>query len=422
MAEQAIDYAALAKANGATASMPPPSTIDYAALARAHGGTSETAGASVLQPPIKEPTTYAGGFLRSAADTVGRTAKGVVEGAASVIDPRTYVNAIRTGYDVMTNPIAAAEAGRAIVDEAGRVFSGDPEAGGRVIGQIVAGKFVPIAVEGARAAMEGRSLPSMPNVGPAMRNGAARVVKHGTTAAGATIAGGPGAVVGATIGEELAARIRAGGAPKAHVPTAEGYSRYEPSVSTYQPEATSPGESGVGETPPPSGRPPVEPTPAPEAAPTSAPVPRPTATAGHPTRTAGQMSPTAIQSDLGLAARRAGLKLTEPEYQQAEALVRSGQTAEDAVRSLQTTPTAAPAQAPTPAVLAEDMSPAELQAYRRMKDSGIPDAVAKHEIVKARAAAQLMNRQFGLKTPTEAETRFPKGMRGKAKPPTGSGS
>jgi hypothetical protein len=65
-----------------------------------------------------------------------------------------------------------------------------------------------------------------------------------------------------------------------------------------------------------------------------------------------------------------------------------------------------------------EMSAAEVQAYQRMRADGMPDAVARASILKSRIAAQRMNQQFGLKTPTEAETKFPKGMRGKAAKPS----
>jgi hypothetical protein len=186
----------------------------------------------------------------------------------------------------------------------------------------------------------------------------------------------------------------------------------EPAAAPAEPAPTSPVGSAAGGTAPPSGLPPE---PVPEAP--AAPAPAPTA---HPTRTPGQMSPTAIQSDLGLAARRAKVTLTEPQYQQAESLVREGRSIDQAVRTVATTPASAGAE--TPAILAEGMSAAELQVYRRLRDDGVPDAVAKYQIVRARAAAQQMNQTFGLKTPTEAEQRFPKGMRGKAPSPKGSGS
>lgn len=50
-----------------------------------------------------------------------------------------------------------------------------------------------------------------------------------------------------------------------------------------------------------------------------------------PERTTGQQSPAWVRSDLGIAARRAKVTLTEPEYQQAADLVRTGQSPVDAV-------------------------------------------------------------------------------------------
>lgn len=182
--------------------------------------------------------------------------------------------------------------------------------------------------------------------------------------------------------------------------------------------ATSPVESASGGTAPPVD-PPVSPAPA--AAQTGA----------HPTRSAGQMSPTAIQSDLGLAARRAGLKLTEPQYQQAEALVRSGQEPAAAVQAVQAAPTAssdAVAQSPTgdasstktPSTAGAPkvtLTAAQFQAaakeYQALRLKGLTDQQAREAI----ANALQMNASLGLKTPTVADTKFPKGMRGKVPPP-----
>lgn len=140
--------------------------------------------------------------------------------------------------------------------------------------------------------------------------------------------------------------------------------------------ATSPAESASGGTAPPSGPPPSGATPVSESAPPTAPTPRP-------------KSPQQILNEEALARRRA-------EYQAR--------------------------QAQTPAVLTEEFSAAEAQAYRRLREAGMPEATAKQAILNARRAAQQMNQQFGLKTPTEAETKFPKGQRGKAPAPKGSGS
>jgi hypothetical protein len=379
MAEQAIDYAALAKANGATASTPPP--VDYEALAREHGGTSvapsdsgfvfkpgESTGAAMLR--------YGGEELKGAARSPIDALRGLANMPAAVV--KGWTEAIPT---LLRDPSLLAEAPRAVKD-AVSYYALHPDELGSLLGQAVVGKAVasqPLTRQNVTAAAA-RAAES-----PLARNVAATAVKHGSTAVGATVAGTPGAVIGASIGEQIAGRIRKGPAAPVspveapHMPTAEGYSRYEPSISTYQPPpATSPVESAPGGTPPPSGPPPAAPTPAPVA---ESPVPS----------TAPQKSPQMLLNEEALARRRAA-------YQASQA---SPETA---------------------AVLAEDMSAAELQAYHQMRNKGIPDAVAKNEIVRSRRAALLMNQQFGLKTPTEAQKKFPKGMRGKATPPNDSGS
>lgn len=55
------------------------------------------------------------------------------------------------------------------------------------------------------------------------------------------------------------------------------------------------------------------------------------------------------------------------------------------------------------------MTAAEVKEYGRMRAVGKTDAQAREAILASRA----MNEKFGLKVPTDKETQFPKGMRGK---------
>jgi hypothetical protein len=126
--------------------------------------------------------------------------------------------------------------------------------------------------------------------------------------------------------------------------------------------ATSPAESASGGTPPPAGPPPES-------------VPAGT----------GAKSPQAILNDEAIARRRAA-------YQAKQA---------------QTKPE--PAAAEPKAI---EIPPEVEQEYLRLRAMGKTDQQAKEAIL----VSLQMNAKLGLKIPTEAETKFPKGMRGRSAP------
>jgi hypothetical protein len=113
------------------------------------------------------------------------------------------------------------------------------------------------------------------------------------------------------------------------------------------------------------------------------------------------MSPQRIQNELGLAARRANLKLTEPQFAAAETLVRSGKTPIEAVTAA--SGGAAAAEAPTVVTAAGEtagklkLNRDELNEYVRMTKSGIAPADAVLAIAKQRQLQQ------SLGTPTTSE-------------------
>jgi hypothetical protein len=151
--------------------------------------------------------------------------------------------------------------------------------------------------------------------------------------------------------------------------------------------------------------PPVGPV-APPAAPMASPVvpQNPLAPITAPvTPTAGPrivMSPQRMQNELGLAARRANLKLTEPQFAEAETLMRAGKTPVEAVTTVASGPAAA---APTVVTAAGEtagklkLNRDELNEYVRMTKSGIAPADAVMAIAKQRALQQ------ALGTPTTSE-------------------
>jgi hypothetical protein len=125
--------------------------------------------------------------------------------------------------------------------------------------------------------------------------------------------------------------------------------------------ATSPAESVSGGTPPPAGPPPES-------------VP------------AGTKSPQAMLNDEAIARRRAA-------YQAKQAQAKAD---------------APPAAEPK----AIEIPPEVEQEYLRLRKMGKTDQQAKDAILNSLQ----MNAKLGLKIPTEAETKFPKGMRGRSAP------
>lgn len=137
-----------------------------------------------------------------------------------------------------------------------------------------------------------------------------------------------------------------------------------------------PAEAPVAAAPPPSGESPA-PTPQPSVSPTPA---SPVA-----------MSPQRIQNELGLAARRAGLKLSEPDYQRAAELVTQGQSPTDAVKAV---------AAPDPAVKPK-LSGAEFQAAQMLVQKGMAPDDAVRTVIGQRAFAA----RFGLPSSETVRTR-----------------
>jgi hypothetical protein len=131
---------------------------------------------------------------------------------------------------------------------------------------------------------------------------------------------------------------------------------------------------------------------------TSAPV------SGSAPAAAPRWSPQRIRNEVGLAEKRAGLKLTESQREQADRLVAQGQTPQDAVRAMAgpappapTTTSAARALPPQPARL--KLNAQESKEYVRLRQAGKTHNEAAEAIEAQRAFAQ----QFG--TPSVADVR-----------------
>lgn len=119
-----------------------------------------------------------------------------------------------------------------------------------------------------------------------------------------------------------------------------------------------------------------------------------------------------LLNELAIQARRAGVKLTPQMEKVAIEAVGKGATPQQAVRSFasaapaEVAPAAPSATAPVKFRLSSD----ESKVFARLIREGKSDAEARSAIETARAFQE----RFGTPTPTPAETRFPKGMRGKS--------
>lgn len=339
MADQAIDYTALAKQAGAVSSTPPPDT----GFAFQPG---ESTGAAMLR--------YGGEELKGFAWSPIDALKGLAHLPAAVA--QGWTEAIPT---LIQNPSLLAEAPAAIKD-AVAYYGQHPDELGSLLGQAVMAKAVPArAVRAGGAAAKDAVVSAATKVvgSPLARNVAANVVKHGSTAAGATMAGPPGAVAGATIGEELAARIRR---PASTAPT--------PTTQTpASAQAPVPAPSTSTATAPPASVPtPVAPAPAAAPAPVEPIVPA-----------SGKM------------------KLTGPEFAEWQRLVRNGRTMPDAYAAVQAqraaraasppeTSSAAstslpPQESATPAV----ESPTEAEVIQRAAQALMQEGMSEPEALQA---------------------------------------
>lgn len=115
---------------------------------------------------------------------------------------------------------------------------------------------------------------------------------------------------------------------------------------------------------------------------------------------------------LALEAHRAGVKLTPAMEQTAIDAVGKGATPQQAVRAFAPlAPTAA-----TPAATAAPWTPAKLQltaAESKLAAQLLQDGKTDAEVKTAIETARAFQKRFGTPTPTAAQSRFPKGMRGK---------
>jgi hypothetical protein len=170
---------------------------------------------------ISEPTTFAGGALKSLEDTAWNTGKGYVKGLKGLIPtPTNVLNTIRT----VTNPVALMDAAKGTGGFVRDAVTGklDPERGGEAL----AGLTLAAVGDQAPAIVRGiKSIPSVPGVG--LASDAARgLVKGG---AGAEWLGSD--VIPKAVGafqDARTARAVADAAPERAIP---GFDRNLPNTS-----------------------------------------------------------------------------------------------------------------------------------------------------------------------------------------------
>jgi hypothetical protein len=200
---------------------------------------------SVTQRPVSpdEPTTYLGGAWKGFKEGVAGGATGyakefvpgVVKGVAGIIPG---------AVQLVTHPVETVEqtleaVGR--LPQAMQQSAVNPEQWGRdvadVTGQVEAALATPTLARGVAKGTAATTRAVKPVLrAVATPETAARIVKHGSTAAGSAVLGPTGAIIGSQIGEELANAIRARSAASSPatgsqpVPTVE-----PPSVPTRAP-------------------------------------------------------------------------------------------------------------------------------------------------------------------------------------------
>lgn len=216
-------------------------------------------------------------YRDSLVDTAKRTLTGIGRGVLSAVDPRTYIGMAGAARDLMVPTYPGAEQRTrerigGLVSTVKNVASGDPDAGGEMIGQLATGMALP------------RILPKVPNAmvrtGEALETaGQSNFAKRAAHAAGTATAVGAG--IGGHVGEAILGGAAAemvppamagtgrllqrggtalGGTPKGmSIPMAAGYDRYMPNRSA-QPRTPPPLEQAqielqqsMGRTPTPPG-------------------------------------------------------------------------------------------------------------------------------------------------------------------------
>ncbi len=156
-------------------------------------------------PGEKEPDTWMGGAVKGLREGVAGGAKGFVQGMAE--SPVNLVSGIGT---MLTQPVTKTVGDT--FDAIGRIpaavrgAGADPEGWGRDVGNLTGQTMLTAAAPKVLPAAARVAVRASAAVNPEL---IAKLVKHGSTAAGAAMAGPAGAIVGGGIGEELAARIRA---------------------------------------------------------------------------------------------------------------------------------------------------------------------------------------------------------------------
>jgi hypothetical protein len=314
----------------------------------------------------------------------------------AALSPRDKVqNILRWGGNVIASMTGMGPAGQTALDHPGETLA---VAAGTVAGPVVMGQIPALAHVLEAGGMTGRAATMAQHATPMLKYEVAKFalkqIGLPDSVAGflaATLSGGRGAKAPAA-------------AEAPHVPTAAGYERYMPNSSgamsvAAEAEAVPAVAAGVG----PAASVPA--APGPPVGPSVPAVGQTTPAARAPFQ---NWSPQRVRNEVGLAERRNGLTLTEPQRAQADHLVAQGLAPKDAVQAASgqgpatsvPTPTAA-AEAPAAAAKVQ-LNAAETQAYQRLLAKGLTPQQA----VEAIEAQRLLAQRLGTPSPERTRQRI----------------
>lgn len=252
----------------------------------------------------------------------------------------------------------------------------EPTLGGKAEGLVE-------AASGAAGVASGmRGVPTAVVQNPIVQKVVPQLVRHGSTAAGAYLAGPAGAIVGSGVGEALASPLEQA---RAKFQAAKAARQAPPAASPQpQPVAAAP----VQVAPPTAAAPPPTPVPTAVAAPVQPtpqpPAPAPIATPAPAPPQSVAVSPQAATNALGLAAARAKVPLTLKEIRSLVPVVQQGTAPAAAIAAFVQSKDPAAALAKMPGM----MTDAEVQAALDARNNAGKIKTPSAETARARKAAQ----------------------------------
>lgn len=306
--------------------------------------------------PQSEPDTYMGGVMKSVSDTTSRTAGGIGQGVLDAVNPMNYLQAATGPMRAVQDPGWAAQQGQNIIDMVRQLIQGNPETGGQMIGSLATGLAAPHILPPVADAVIGAKNRIVEPI-----NAAGRIIER----AGAAKSGVGGLAAQGT-GKALQA-------VRPSMP--QGFDRYLPN------------EPGPTPTAGPPEPPPAAPQPAAPAAASPSPVSPPTS--GNP-----------AQELLSRLSGSGALSADEATMVDAE-VARTGLPRETVLEEL-----AKLKASPPPTKNVRLTAPETKEFLNLQKKMSAKEAMAEIQLQRELMA------KLNLSSPTVAQTKFPKGMRG----------